>query len=253
MQFSFKNVEIYIWWCDVWKGMLESPNPQWKMCWAMSFHNFLWLTLIHVLKVKSNFHLMNISWFLHSSDKHKVIPSNIYLNLLVTYIESSLYLCFQWLTFNIHFNYHLLCWKFMRKYKDILTFLLIPQCWDTTGYWNSILWKTGISKVHNQNRGCWWPEDTRSQGISSNGIGLVILFWSQHQKGENNFKWKINMQKKLLFIFFFRWPPLSIGRSLICWVQVTSCLSMMKQVSTLRCGRHENLTGSSTGVHHQSI
>ena len=29
--------------------------------------------------------------------------------------------------------------------------------------------------LHTQNHGCWWPGDAFSQGISSHGIGLVLL------------------------------------------------------------------------------
>ena len=39
--------------------------------------------------------------------------------------------------------------------------------------------------LYNQYHGCWWPGDTRSQGISRHGIDLVCLeiFHCSHEKG----------------------------------------------------------------------
>ena len=38
------------------------------------------------------------------------------------------------------------------------------------------LWKRkiGINNIHTQYSDCWWPSDTRSQGISSHGTDIVI-------------------------------------------------------------------------------
>ena len=43
-----------------------------------------------------------------------------------------------------------------------------------------------------QYHGCWWPGNARSQGISSNDIGLVVLECSGLSKKEPN-KFRINL------------------------------------------------------------
>ena len=40
------------------------------------------------------------------------------------------------------------------------------------------IWTYASCKIHHQYHGFWWPEDTRSQVISSHGIELVLMEYS---------------------------------------------------------------------------
>ena len=70
----------------------------------------------------------------------------------------------------------------IRKHKTISAFSIIFNQWCRNGWLRPSLWKTiewlvkfkaedrNLWILHIQYCSCWWPGDTRSQGISSNGI-----------------------------------------------------------------------------------
>ena len=54
----------------------------------------------------------------------------------------------------------------LREHKHVFPCYVIPPHWNGTYVWNPSWWKVEC---------CWWPGNTRSQGISSHGIDLVCL------------------------------------------------------------------------------
>ena len=61
-----------------------------------------------------------------------------------------------------------MCWTVLRKHK------IIYICFHL----NFIMEGENLFMPHSQDHSCWWPGDTRSQGISRYGIDLVLLKYS---------------------------------------------------------------------------
>ena len=67
---------------------------------------------------------------------------------------------------------HLWSWIHSEKQKHTFVFSIDPQHWEDKD----------LSIGHSQYHGCWWPGDTRSQGISSHDIDLSkrVNMFHQH-------------------------------------------------------------------------
>ena len=67
---------------------------------------------------------------------------------------------------------------YLGKHKDMFVFSIhfFFQNWDGTGNWNPSSQKTNTFMVQSQYPGCWWPGDTRYQGISSQGFLGIFQF-----------------------------------------------------------------------------
>ena len=71
-----------------------------------------------------------------------------------------------------------LCAKgsFFRIHEYVLVFHFIPLHWKTVV--EIYVHKRHIPVLLCHYYGCWWPGDTRSQGINSHGSGLVLIKYS---------------------------------------------------------------------------
>ena len=75
---------------------------------------------------------------------------------------------------------------FFQEHENMFAFFSIFSTLRLFREWkSSLLEDKGSVILHSQWHGCWWPDNARTQGISSHGIIHIILQHSglQHQKG----------------------------------------------------------------------
>ena len=92
----------------------------------------------------------------------------------------------------------LLCWIYsFKKHKNIFTFSIISQYWDGViplgRQWS-------IYHAYRQYCGCYWPGDARSQSISSHGIDLAILDYSDFNTKMYIIKYSSQVMRKRSFL-----------------------------------------------------
>ena len=84
-------------------------------------------------------------------------------------------LCYQWVVCKLREdNLTLICWITVENIHVNLYFYHYLALRHGADWWNIPTWKTPFICL-TQYHGCWCPGDTRSQGISSHDINLVLL------------------------------------------------------------------------------
>ena len=61
------------------------------------------------------------------------------------------------------------------RYKNIFAFHIISQHLNIARKTRKTLYSVNVMMADSQYHDCWWPGNTRNQGISSKGIDLVCL------------------------------------------------------------------------------
>ena len=83
--------------------------------------------------------------------------------------------------------------QWVKEHDNILAFSIVALFCDADG-WNPSLWKTMAGLYYIQKHGCWWRGDTKAKSISTHGIDLIMLEYSDFstRKIKYAIKWQWN-------------------------------------------------------------
>ena len=97
-------------------------------------------------------------------------------------------------------------WLAHRMHKNVFAFPIISQLSDLAGLWKPPPWKgdkaqcIGPSQYVHVYYDCWWPCETRSQGISSHVIDLIVPDYANTiPLITSNCQWTLSLNHNILY------------------------------------------------------
>ena len=136
------------------------------------------------------------------------------------------------------FNIKILSYQYRKSHcgdKTVVRSSYLHNGISYTGKITSLYWIRALFILHSRYHYCWWPDDARSQDISSNGINPVLLSWASFCEYFGEKLCCFCSRRELLFRSVWRcwavnWGRLRLARNVMKWPP-RNCSALWRWVS----------------------